>query len=205
MKKLHNLCGAVSVAGVLLSGCGEVRTCTLPQVLVAADSPQSLFRGVDYLGSDEAYHYFDYKKELARDILFRVNRADYTPAEEWEYCRWRSRRKAFDYQEMILNICMDRDRFRYRIGNREFRAPAEIPSADWQKIRLVNLPSKDRRLSRRAEQVVLPFLKHPGKTLMRSPVSGMSINPLAESPGAGSGNINVSVIDEMMNKQTCGK
>ena len=177
----------VSVAGVLLSGCGEVQICTLPQVLVAADSPQSMFRGVDYLGSDEAYHYFEYKKELARDIRFRVSRADYIPEEEWAYSRLWTRRQAFDYQEMILNITLEGDGFLYRIGNCEFRNPAEISAADWQKIRLINFPSKDRRLSRRAEQKVLPFLNHPGKVLMLSPVSGIRINPLVVSPGAGFG------------------
>ena len=52
----------------LLCSCQkQVHTWTLHQALDYLDYPQTMSRGVDYLGSDADFHYFEHKLEMASD------------------------------------------------------------------------------------------------------------------------------------------
>ena len=192
----------VLVSIALLSGCSSVSTCTLPQVLEAVEVPSTMFRGVDYLGSDTDYHYFDYKRELSRDIRFRIRRSEYTPPEEWEYSRWWSKRQAFSYHGMVLDVVGENENeFRYRLAGRYYDSPADIPEPDRLRIRMVRLPSKLYAISRQARERVTPYLKHPDGILFLSPISHIGINPLLPQMGARKGVLSIEALEHLMEKR----
>lgn len=92
-----------SAAVALLVGCLAVGqagcTCTVHTLSYAdADAmvctPATMYRGTDYLGSDTAYHYFEYKRELTRDVRFRVSRADLTIDSPFVYSPHNPQRRA---------------------------------------------------------------------------------------------------------------
>lgn len=161
----------------VLSGCSSVPTYSLHQALESANFPSDMFLGVDYLGSDTAFHYFEYKRRLHRDIRFRIQRSEYTPKEQWNYCAWWPERRVFDYEKMILSIAEKGNRFEYRIGNFCYDSPGEIPYAVRQNIRLIYLPSKRTAVSRRALAQLKPYLKNSADIRFIAPISGIRFNP----------------------------
>ena len=88
----------ILLSALLLCSClQQVETYTLQEArdfLALADNTMS--RGIDYLGSDEEYHYFEVRREFARDPRFRISRDSglYAPTEICPYHRWFPERSA---------------------------------------------------------------------------------------------------------------
>ena len=88
----------ILLSALLLCSClQQVETYTLQEArdfLALADNTMS--RGIDYLGSDEEYHYFEVRREFARDPRFRISRNSglYAPTEIRPYHRWFPERSA---------------------------------------------------------------------------------------------------------------
>lgn len=80
------------LSALLLCSCQQqVETYTLQEArdfLTLADN--SMSRGIDYLGSDEEYHYFEVRREFALNPRFRISRDSglYDPTEIHPYHRW---------------------------------------------------------------------------------------------------------------------
>ena len=83
---------------LLLCSCQQqVQTYTLREArdfLDMADNTMS--RGINYLGSDEEYHYFEISRDFAIDPRFRIGKdtALYSPAETHPYHSWFPERTA---------------------------------------------------------------------------------------------------------------
>lgn len=77
----------ILLSALLLCSCQQqVETYTLQEArdfLTLADNTMS--RGIDYLGSDEEYHYFEVRREFALDPRFRISRDSglYAPYHRW--------------------------------------------------------------------------------------------------------------------------
>ncbi len=81
----------------LLSCSPEPRTCTYAEAQERVNTPATMYRGTDYLGSDAEYHYFEYKMEASSDTRFRIPRADCPLPEPYSYSAWfPERREAHD-------------------------------------------------------------------------------------------------------------
>ena len=77
------------VGAASLSSCTqEVRTFSMAEAREYIASPQSMFRGIDYLGTKDGFHYFEYKREMARDSRFRIPQGEYSPRCTVEYSPW---------------------------------------------------------------------------------------------------------------------
>lgn len=68
----------------------DMGTLTLQEARDYLNTPTTLSRGVDYLGSDEEFHYFEHRLEIARDVRFRIRCTDgiYLPHETMPYRSW---------------------------------------------------------------------------------------------------------------------
>lgn len=72
-----------------LSSCSqEITTFSMAEAREYVTSPQSMFRGIDYLGTKDGLHYFEYKREMARDSRFRIPQGEYSPKCTVEYSPW---------------------------------------------------------------------------------------------------------------------
>lgn len=72
-----------------LSSCSqEIKTFSMAEAREYVASPQSMFRGIDYLGTKDGFHYFEYKREMARDSRFRIPQGEYSPQCTVEYSPW---------------------------------------------------------------------------------------------------------------------
>lgn len=187
---------------LLLCSCQQqVDTYTLQEArdfLDMADNTMS--RGIDYLGSDEAYHYFEVRREFIRDPRFRISRdyALYTPAETRPYHSWLPERSPAckELKGIHLSILDKADGFCYRLEGKEYADPADIPARQWQHVRHVHLGHKAPSVSNRMRESIAPFLQ--GRTDIRysGPISGIPVHQLP--PGTAPGAPDSKTIDEML-------
>lgn len=167
------------LSALLLCSCQQqVDTYTLQEArdfLDMADNTMS--RGIDYLGSDKAYHYFEVRREFVRDPRFRISRdyALYTPAETRPYHSWLPERSPAckELKGLHLSILDKADGFCYRLEGKEYANPADIPARQWQHVRHVYLGHKSLTVSSCMRQSIAPYLQ--GRTDIRytGPTSGI--------------------------------
>ena len=187
---------------LLLCSCQQqVKTYTLPEArdfLDMADNTMS--RGIDYLGSDEEYHYFEIKREFARDPRFRISRdaALYPPAEIRPYHSWFPERSAAckELKGLCLNILDEPDGFHYRLKDKEYANPADIPASQWQHVRHVYLGHKSLTVSSSMRESIAPYLQ--GRTDIRYAGPTSSISPHQLPPTTFPGAPDSKTIDEFL-------
>lgn len=164
---------------LLLCACQQqVKTCTLQEAREFLDmSDNTMSRGINYLGSDEEFHYFEIKREFALDPRFRISKdyALYTPAETRPYHSWFPERTdaCKELKGLHLNILDEPGGFVYQLEGTDYTSPADIPASRWQHVRHVYLGHKSLTVSSCMRQSIAPYLQ--GRTDIRytGPTSGI--------------------------------
>ena len=190
------------LSALLLCSCQQqVETYTLQEArhfLDMADNTMS--RGVDYLGSDAAYHYFEVRREFARDPRFRISRdsALYTPAETRPYHSWFPERSSAcrELKGLHLSILDEPDGFHYRLEDKEYANPADIPARQWQHVRHVYLGHKATTVSNRMQKSIEPYLQGRIDIRYSGPISSIPAHQLP--PGTSLGAPDNKAIDELI-------
>lgn len=190
------------LSALLLCSCQQqVETYTLQEArdfLTLADNTMS--RGIDYLGSDEAYHYFEVRREFIRDPRFRISRDAtlYTPAETRPYHRWFPDRTAAckELKGLRLSIHDEPGGFIYQLEGKDYTSPADIPASQWQHVRLVYLGHKAPSVSNRMRESIAPYLQ--GRTDIRYTGPSSSIPPHQLPPTTFPGAPDSKTIDELI-------
>ena len=192
------------LSALLLCSCQQqVETYTLQEArdfLTLADNTMS--RGIDYLGSDEEYHYFEVKREFALDPRFRISRDAtlYTPAETRPYHRWFPDRTAAckELKGLRLSIHDEPGGFIYQLEGKDYTSPADIPASQWQHVRHVYLGHKSLTVSSSMRESIAPYLQ--GRTDIRysRPISGIPASQLLETPRSGNGVLTTKALDALM-------
>ena len=179
MKKYSLILAAI--CGLLTCACQQqVETYTLPEArnfLDMADNTMS--RGIDYLGSDAEYHYFEIKREFARDPRFRISRdaALYSPAEIRPYHSWVPDRTTAckELKGLCLNILDEPGGFIYQLEGKDYTSPAGIPASQWQHVRHVYLGHKSLTVSSSMRESIAPYLQGP--PISATPVPSAAYRP----------------------------
>ena len=187
---------------LLLCSCQQqVETYTLQEArhfLDMADNTMS--RGVDYLGSDAAYHYFEVRREFARDPRFRISRdsALYTPAETRPYHSWFPEHTAAckELKGLRLSIHDEPGGFIYQLEGKDYTSPADIPASQWQHVRHVYLGHKSLTVSCSMRESIAPDLQ--GRTDIRYTGPTSSIPPHQLPPTTFPGAPDSKTIDELI-------
>ena len=147
---------------LLLCSCQqEPMTCTWAEARDYLETPRSMSRGVDYLGSDARFHYFEHKLEMARDVRFRISTAEeiYAPYETMPYRSWFPERRDAYTALLGLSLSISTDSGCVLNGTR-YTTPAEIPPDLWPKVGRVHFDTKSPQDIRRLEQELQPYLKN---------------------------------------------
>ena len=140
----------------------KVHTWSLLQTLEYLDFQRSMSRGVDYLGSDADFHYFEHKLEMAPDVRFRIDRIDeFTPSSPMPYRAWFPDRLPVDDELDALSLIIHQDiqpgKFTYWYKGKKIEDPAAISTDILQTIRRISLPSKHPDIN---EQALKPIRHH---------------------------------------------
>lgn len=150
-------------SALFLCSCQQkVHTWTLLQTLEYLDFQRSMSRGVDYLGSDADFHYFEHKLEMAPNVRFRIDRiAEYTPSTPMPYRAWFPDRLPVDDELDALSLIIHQDsqpgKFTYWYKGKKIEDPSAISTDILQTIRRIRLPSK---LADINEQALKPIRHH---------------------------------------------
>lgn len=190
---------------LLLCSCQQqVQTYTLREArdfLDTADNTMS--RGIDYLGSDEEYHYFEISRDFAIDPRFRIGKdtALYSPAETHPYHSWFPERTAAceKLKGLHLRIFDEPGGFIYQLEGKDYSSPADIPANQWQHVRHVYLEHKSLPVSSKMQESIVPYLQ--GRTDIRfhgSPINGIPASQLLETPRSGNGVLTSKALDALM-------
>ena len=139
-------------------------TLTLQEARDYLNTPTTLSRGVDYLGSDEEFHYFEHRLEIARDVRFRIRCTDgiYLPHETMPYRSWFPERRDAYTALLGLSLSISPDSSCVLNGTR-YTTPAEIPPDLWPKVGKVHFDTKSPQDIRRLEQELQPYLKNASR------------------------------------------
>lgn len=136
--------------------------------------PDMMSRGVDYLGSDTEFHYFEHKRDLARDVRFRISVSEgiYSPQETMPYRSWfPDRRDAYPkLKGSILIVFPD---LSCGIDGTSYASPAAVPAELWPKVVIVHIADKRSKEARQMEQQIAPYLKGSPNVRYIYPLSGL--------------------------------
>ena len=187
---------------LLLCSCQQqVKTYSLNEArdfLDMADNTMS--RGIDYLGSDAEYHYFEIKREFSLDPRFRISRdaALYPPAEIRPYHSWFPERSAAckELKGLRLSILDEPEGFIYQLEGKDYTSPADIPASQWQHVRHVYLGHKSLTVSSSMRESIAPYLQ--GRTDIRYTGPTSSIPPHQLPPKTYPGAPDSKTIDELI-------
>ena len=151
-----------------------METLTLQGARDYLNRPSTMSRGVDYLGSDAGFHYFEHKQEIACDMRFRISLAEgiYLPHETMPYhsC-FPERRDAYDtIKGLHLTIQSD---FTCTLEGNTYPNPAEVPAELWQKVGTVHFAEKRHHEAKQMEQRLAPYLRNTPAVRFTYPVSGL--------------------------------
>ena len=164
---------------LLLCACQQkVHTWSLLQTLEYLDFQQSMSRGVDYLGSDADFHYFEHKLEMAPDVRFRINRIDeFTPSSPMLYRAWFPERLPADDELDALSLIIHQDsqpgKFTYWYKGKKIEDPAAISTDILQTIRRISLPSKHPDINEQALKPIRHHLENKIDADFSIPTSGL--------------------------------
>lgn len=164
---------------LLLCACQQkVHTWSLLQTLEYLDFQQTMSRGVDYLGSDADFHYFEHKLEMAPDVRFRIDRiAEYTPSTPMPYRAWFPDRVPVDDELDALSLIIHQDsqpgKFTYWYKGKKIEDPSAISTDILQTIRRIRLPSKLADINEQALQPIRHHLENKIDADFSVPTSGL--------------------------------
>lgn len=166
-------------SALFLCSCQQkVHTWSLLQTLEYLDFQRSMSRGVDYLGSDADFHYFEHKLEMAPNVRFRIDRiAEYTPSTPMPYRAWFPDRVPVDDELDALSLIIHQDsqpgKFTYWYKGKKIEDPAAISTDILQTIRRISLPSKHADINEQALQPIRHHLENKIDADFSVPTSGL--------------------------------
>ena len=180
---------------LLLCACQQkVHTWSLLQTLEYLDFQQTMSRGVDYLGSDADFHYFEHKLEMAPDVRFRIDRIDeFTPSSPMPYRAWFPDRVPVDDELDALSLIIHQDiqpgKFTYWYKGKKIEDPAAISTDILETIRRIRLPSKHLDINEQALKPIRHHLENKTDADFSVPTSGLpscllEIRGIRAQPGA---------------------
>lgn len=185
-------------------------TLTLQEAREHLNTPTTLSRGVDYLGSDEEFHYFEHRLEIARDVRFRIRCTDgiYLPHETMPYRSWCPERRDAYRTIAGLHLTIHPD-FSCEAEGRTYSSPATVPAELWPRVGTVHFPDKRHNETKQMEQQLEPYLKNTPAVRFTYPISGLSPHELlptnnAEGNGlnrSGTGTISGNTVDTLMQRK----
>lgn len=188
--------------GLVLTGCeNHVGSLTLPAAADYMQSPDTMYRGLDYLGTADGYHYFEKKREMAADVRFRVPEAQYTPPQTFAYRSWFPRRAdvSAEWANMVLTIHREAPHS-CRLGAKYYRSPSEVPAHMWRAVRVVVLPGKTEADCASAKAALVQYLKGNQQVTYYHPLSSLPPFLLQPQLRAGAGTLNTAALDDMMSR-----
>ena len=193
---------------LLLCACQQkVHTWSLLQTLEYLDFQQTMSKGVDYLGSDADFHYFEHKLEMAPDVRFRIDRIDeFTPSSPMPYSSWFPDRLPADDELDALSLIIHQDsqpgKFTYWYKGKKIEDPAAISTDILQTIRRIRLPSKHPDINEQALKPIRHHLENKIDVDFSVPTSGLP-GFLLENRGerAQSGTISNEALDKLIRNQ----
>ncbi len=196
------------LSALFLGSCQQqVHTWSLPTALEYLDTPNSMSRGVDYLGSDADFHYFEHERELCRNVRFRISANEYTPVSRMPYRSWFPQRRQASQELSRLSLTIHFKHqgtgFTYWYMGKEFQNPAELPAESWQYISCIHLPAKSADSNQAAKDAIRPYLPDSPKLHFIAPVSGLPAHMLKmQGPGHGPGCISNDALDELIRNRS---
>ena len=149
------------LAAVGLSSCYKnMGALSLAEARSYLNQPDTMSREVNYLGSDADFHYFEHKREIARDVRFRISVTEniYLPHETVPYRSWfPERRDAYSLLKG-LNLTVDSD-LSCMIEGKPYASPAAVPGELWSKVGTVHFCDKRYDEAKLMEQQLAPYLQ----------------------------------------------
>lgn len=172
---------SLCLAAVGLSSCHkDMGTLSLSDARNYLNRPDTLSRGVDYLGSDAEFHYFEHKREAARDVRFRISVSEgiYLPHETVPYrSRFPERRDAYSAikgKMLLMNPDMS-----CMIEGKTYASPAAVPAELWPELSAVYFNDKRYNETKLMEQQLAPYLKSSPQVRYVYPLSGIPSHPVS--------------------------
>ena len=182
--------------------CRQYATLSMPDALHYMEMGDSMYRGLDYLGTSDGYHYFEKQRELAADVRFRVPEGEYTPAQVIPYhsCFTQRVDVSAEWSDMVMHIIPQGKQFNYAIGGKNYNNAAAVPQHLWKSVRVVVLPYKIESLNAPAVASVSLYLENNQHVLLKTPISGLPEFMLPHvAERAGNGAPHGSAIDALIN------
>lgn len=166
---------ALLFVSLLLCSCQqEPVTYTWAEARKYLETPRSMSRGVDYLGSDTRFHYFEHKLEMARDECFRISTEEeiYAPCETMPYRSWFPERRDAYTELLGLSLFINPDSSCVLNGT-QYTTPAEIPTELWSEVGRVHFNAKSLQDIRLLKQKLQPYLKNSPHARYTHATSGL--------------------------------
>ena len=187
----------------LSSCCQQYTTLSVHDALLYMDMGDSMYRGLDYLGTSDGYHYFAKRRELAADVRFRVPESEYFPVQVFPYrsCFTQRVDVSDEWSDMVMHIIPQGKQFNYAVGGMCYDSAAVVPKQLWKKLRTVMLPYKLESLNAPAEASLVPYLSKNQQVIFKTPMSGLPacMLPKQAYERAGDGTISASTMDTLIN------
>lgn len=155
---------------------------TLPEARTYLSTPESVSRGVDYLGSDTEFHYFEHKRATARNVRFRISCAEgiYAPYETMPYHRWFPERRDAYTALMGLHLTIHPD-FSCSVEGCTYSNPAAVPAEIRAEVGTVHLTDKRLNKMKQWEQYLAPYRKNIPAVRFSYPCSGLVPQPMQQT------------------------
>ncbi len=182
--------------------CQQCATLSMPDALHYMEMGDSMYLGLDYLGTSDGYHYFEKQRELAADVRFRVPEGEYTPAQVIPYhsCFTQRVDVSAEWSDMVMRIIPQGKQFNYAIGGKNYNNAAAVPQHLWKSVRVVVLPYKIESLNAPAVASVSLYLENNQQVILKTPISGLPEFMLPHvAERAGNGAPHGSAIDALIN------
>ena len=204
MMKSYQLLMTVLLCAIGLSSCcQQYTTLSVHDALLYMDMGDSMYRGLDYLGTSDGYHYFAKRRELAADVRFRVPESEYFPVQVFPYrsCFTQRVDVSAEWSDMVMHIIPQGKQFNYAVGGMCYDSAAVVPKQLWKKLRTVMLPYKLESLNAPAEASLVPYLSKNQQVIFKTPMSGLPacMLPKQAYERAGDGTISASTMDTLIN------
>lgn len=172
-------------AGTMLLLCScqlNMETLTLSEARNYLKQPDTMSRGVDYLGSDAEFHYFEHNRELAQNVRFRISQSEgiFLPHETIPYrSLFPERRDAYSaIMGVMLTVNPD---LSCLIEGETYASPAAVPSELWAEVSAVYFSDQRYHETRLMEQQLAPYLKNSPRVRYIYPLSGIPAHRLPQA------------------------
>lgn len=188
---------------LLLCACQqEPVTYTWAEARDYLETPRSMSRGVDYLGSDARFHYFEHKLEMARDVRFRIPVAEeiYAPCETMPYRSWLPERRDAYTELLGLSLTIDPDSS-CKLNGTRYATPAEIPAALWPKVGRVHFNDKRWPTITRLKHELQPYLRNSPEVRFTHATSGLPPHLLQQGEHAAPGTLRIESLEALIKNQ----